>query len=198
MNKEKRSWRIYIGSHAVKIRFKSIIPTYSLGIFGRSRIYFMINLKISNQWISNEEAGKYETEFHGNARIIDLLDFPMEPHNDWINCHLMGDTMVYLSFLVHTNDITAIEEKIIAIEDLKTCRNINEQENYQKLAQFYIRLLVTPSAMLTVFIDCIGKIKTNWPREVRISFRRVTDILCAADEAFYAVVKTHKRRSNKI
>ena len=65
----------------------------------------MINLKLSDQWISNEEAGKYEAVFHANARIIDLSVFPMEPYNDWINCHLMGDTMVYLGFLVHTNDI---------------------------------------------------------------------------------------------
>ena len=140
----------------------------------------MINLKISDQWISNEEACKYEAEFHANARIIDLSDFPMEPHNDWINYHLMGDTMVYLGFLVHTNDITSIDEKITTIGDLKTCRNINEQEGYQKLAGFNIRLLVTPSAMLTVFVDCTGKIKTNWTREVRISLRRVIDILCAA------------------
>ena len=50
----------------------------------------------------------------------------MEPHNDWINSYLMGDTKVYTSFLVHTNDITAIEEKITAIKDPKTCRNLSE------------------------------------------------------------------------
>ena len=166
MNKEKCSWRKCIGNHAVKTRFKSTIPTYSLGIFGRSWINFMINLKISDQWIGNEEAGKYETKFRANARIIDLLDFPMEPHNDWMNCHLMGDTKVYTSFLVHTNDITTIEEKITAIKDPKTCRNINEDESYHKLAGFYIRLLVNPSAMLSVFIDCTGKIETNLTGEL--------------------------------
>ena len=45
MNKEKRSWKKCIGNYAVKTRFKATIPTYSLGIFGRSWINFMINLK---------------------------------------------------------------------------------------------------------------------------------------------------------
>ena len=81
---------------------------------------------------------------------------------------------------MHTNDITAIEEKITAIKGPKTCRNINEEESYQKLAGFYIRVLVNHRAMLTVFIDCTGKIETNLTGEQRISFRRVTDILCAA------------------
>ena len=120
MHKEKCSERICIGNHAIKIVFKSIIPTYWLGIFGRSQIYFMINLKILDQWISNEEASRYKIEFHASAKIFDLLDFPMEPHNDWINCHLMRDNMVYLGFLVHANDIILIEEKITAIKDMKT------------------------------------------------------------------------------
>ena len=34
--------------------------------------------------------------------------------------------------------------------------------------------------MLTVFIDYTCKIKTNWTIELRISYRRVTDILCVA------------------
>ena len=32
-----------------------------------------MNLKSSDQWISNEKAGKYEIEFHAIARIYQLL-----------------------------------------------------------------------------------------------------------------------------
>ena len=65
IHKEKRSWRICIGNRAVKIR----LPTFWRGIFGRSQIYFGMNLKSSAQWITNEKVGKYETEFHAIARI---------------------------------------------------------------------------------------------------------------------------------
>ena len=34
--------------------------------------------------------------------------------------------------------------------------------------------------MLTILIDCTGKIKTKWTGELRISFPKITNILCTA------------------
>ena len=90
------------------------------------------------QWISNEKAGKYETEFHAIARIYQLLDFLMEPHIDLTKCRFMGENRVYLGFIVHANHIIAKEETITAIHDLTTPKNINEGGSYQGLAWFYI------------------------------------------------------------
>ena len=75
MHKEKRSWRICIGNEALKIMANLSIPTYWLNIFTRSIIYVRMNLTVSDKWISNEEAGKYESEFHAVAGIYELFFF---------------------------------------------------------------------------------------------------------------------------
>ena len=124
-----------------------------------------MNLKSSDQWISNEKAGKYEIEFHAIARIYQLLGFPMEPHIDWTKYRFMGEIMVYLGFTVHANHIIAKEEMIIAIHDLTTPRYIHEEGSYQGLAWFYV-------------LDCTGKIKTKWTGKLRISFPKIANILC--------------------
>ena len=69
-----------------------------------------MNLKSMAQWISNEKAGKYETEFHVIARIYQLLDFLMEPHIDLTKCRFMGENREYLGFIVHANHIIAKED----------------------------------------------------------------------------------------
>ena len=152
---------ICICSQAVKIK----LPTYWRGIFGRSHIYFGMNLKSSAQWIINEKVGKYETEFHAIARINQLLEFPMEPHIHWTKCQFMGENMVYLGLIVHAKHIIAKEKMITGIHNVITPRNIHEEGSYQGLAWFYIPPLVTARAVLTVFIHYTSKIETQWTGE---------------------------------
>ena len=153
IKKEKRSWRICIGNQAVKIISKLRFASYWRGIYGRLQIYFGMNLRSSAQWISNEKAIKYETEFKAIAKIYQLLDFPMKPHIDWTKCQFMGENMGYLHFIVDANHIIAKEETITTIQDLTTPRNILQEGSYQGLAWFYIPCIVTPKAMLIILID---------------------------------------------
>ena len=154
LHEERQSWAICTGNQADKFIAKSMFPTHWRGIVARSRSYFTLNLKSSYQWISSEEADKYKADISAYARIYHFLDFSMESHNQWMNYHLMGNDMVYLGYLVHAIGIITMEEKISAILNLKTRRNINDEKSYQKHAWFYIQILVTPCPMLTIFINC--------------------------------------------
>ena len=164
IHKEKCSWRIRIINQAAKIISKLRFLT-SWWAYLTDHTYSGIHLKSSAQWISNDKAGKYETEFHAIARIYRLLDFPMEPHLNWTKCRFMEKNKVYLGFIMHANHIIKKEEIITAIHDLKIPRNTHEEGSY------------TGQAWVYFLIDCTGKIKTKWTGELRISFPKIANIL---------------------
>ena len=124
MFEENRSWRMCIGNQAIKI---SRCLIHWLGMFGSSSIYLKLNLKIPYHQIINENVGKCNTKFHAIARIYELLVLPIEPHTSCTKCHFMGDTTIYLDFIVHENDIIANKEKITTIHELTTPKNIHQE-----------------------------------------------------------------------
>ena len=115
-----------IGNRAIKIsRF------HWLGMFGSSLIYLKTNMKSPYHQISNQNGGKYDPKFDSITRIYGLLVLLMEPHANCTKCHFMGNTLVYLGFIVHENGIIANEEKITAIYDLTT---LKKNPSRQKLS----------------------------------------------------------------
>ena len=106
-------------------------------------------------------------------RIYELLVLPMELHTNCTKCCFMGDTTIYLGFIVHENNTIANEEKITTIHDLTTPTIIHQEGSYLGLAWFYIPFIKNHSSMLTFFIGCTRKGKIRPTEELRMRFREI-------------------------
>ena len=86
--------------------------------------------------------------------------------------------MIFLRDIINTNDIISNKEKIIAIHNLTTPKNIHQMGSYHGVSWFYTLFIKNHSSNWTPSTDYIGKGKITRSEESKISLGQIKEKLC--------------------
>ena len=143
MEKQNRSWRIYMDVQDVKcyIHYQDCI----VGLFFRLLKNSKMSLNSPYPQIIFNHRGEHNKRLHALARIHGQLVFAIGLQCDWGKC--IGIAHI----IVQTNDIISEKENISTIHNLRTLANIHQDQNYQEEGWFHIPFIKSCRSKRTLY-----------------------------------------------
>ena len=92
-------------------------------------------------------------------------------------CVFMTNSLLFLGYVVSNEGIKVDEEKVKAIREWPTLKNVSDVRSFQGLATFYRRFSKHFSSIIALITECLKKGRFHWAEEQESNFALIKEKL---------------------